>query len=76
MASVATVIRGWIAGVSCAGAALLSGYAIFVEPPAGSGIWLHVVFLLAILLGTVTVVRLLARRAVASIDRGTGERPD
>jgi hypothetical protein len=77
MACFVSIMRDWIAGVCCAAAAVLSGYMLFfVEGRAGAGIWLHVVFLMAILLGTVMLVRLLARGAIASMDRGVGRRED
>jgi len=75
MASSASLVRGWIGGVCCALAALLSGYRLFLDgrvngtAGAQDGIWLDVVFLLAIFLGTVILVRHLAGRAIVMMDR-------
>lgn len=66
--------REWLFGVCCVFAAAVSGYALFASGQTGGGIWLHVVFLMAIFLTTVAVVRLLARRAIASMHRGVERR--
>lgn len=64
------IIRAWIVGACCAGAALLSGSALFVQGGDESRAWLDAVFLLSIFMGTVTVVRWMAKEAIGSMERG------